>query len=46
MEELAGEKSGLVGLNALSEDDEESVELFESVEQEEPVRRGWLNRKH
>lgn len=51
MEELAGEKSGLVGLSALSEDDEESlellesVELFESVEQEEPVRRGWLKSK-
>lgn len=42
MEELAGEKSGLVGLSALSEDEEQSLELFESVEQEEPVRRGWL----
>jgi len=41
VEELAGEKSGLVGLSALSEDEEQSLELFESVEQEEPVRRGW-----
>lgn len=45
MEELAGEKSGLVGLSALSEDEEQSLELFESVEQEEPVRRGWLKCK-
>jgi hypothetical protein len=45
VEELAGEKSGLVGLSALSEDEEQSLELFESVEQEEPVRRGWLKCK-